>query len=449
LNKARITLPVLARDTDLSKLDAWIAGFLRVEASPGRAFPPEQAIEETIATLRREVGRYYPSDVSKAIERRRAELGDVSKILGAPLLVSRDAAKPDRSPQGSEGYHYWYLGGGGKASIYWSKRGGAQPVWGAIRAVYGGRGSAYGFPLTSEIPAGASPQGTDGKLQRFEGRQNYPEDITGPMKYGATIYWCAKHGAKTTWEGIGEYYERQGGTTSGLGFPVHSEHEAARSRRNTEGKSQEFEGGIIVWSESTGAASVRGEIAAMYSKIGGTGSWLGFPLGEESEAAVSSQGTTGTFQRFEGDWVYPDDVIRLLQATRCGATVYCSPKCGTYPTAWGIGVIYERMFGTGGVLGFPTSGEQRIPGIAPESADRLQRFEGGAIYYRASGNLIVPVLTAILEMYQSHGGPAGNLGFPLAPAEQAPSGGADKLIQRFEGGTITLSGSQVAVESDS
>lgn len=441
----RVVLPVLASDTDLSKMDAWLAGFWRVEAARGKAHPPERAIQETIAALQREIlNSYYPKepvDVGQAFATRYRELGgEAESSLGALLLVDRDAAEPDMSPQKTKGYRLWCVAGGGTAAIYWSQRGGAQPVWGEIRKIYGGRGSRHGFPLTPELPAGTSPQGTNGVLQRFEGRFNYAADITGPMRYGATIYFSERYGARTTSGGIGQYFEGLGGTTSRLGFPVSASAAATKSNRGTEGWCQEFEGGTVHWSEPTGSKTVSGQIRDYYNGVGGSGSWLGFPASEEGPAVESPYGTAGTFQRFESAWDYPGDVIDLLAGVRCGATIYYSEPYGVQPTGRGIGTIYERMHGTAGVLGFPKSPELRLPGSPPESASRMQHFEGGTMYYRyhEQRHLIVPVLNAVHEIYEKLRGVSGELGFPLAPAEPLPSGEPGQCIQRFEGGIIAV-----------
>lgn len=461
----RVVLPVLASDTDLSKMGAWIAGFWRVEAARGKAYPQEIAIQRTITRLREEILKqdnengYYDPEVARALQERYEEMGGESEpSLGAILLVDRDAAKPDTSPQRTVGYRLWCAAGGGSAAIYWSERGGAQPVWGAIRQVYGGRGSRHGLPLTREIQADTSFKGTNGVFQLFEGRWNYPEDIVRLVRerlhergmtthpeinsFGAAIYRSPNYGAHTTLGHIGEYHERQGGTKGKLGFPVTSSAQAAKSRRGTEGWYQVFEGGHVHWSETTGiVATVYGPIRDYYNGLGGSGSWLGFPASEEAQAVASRYGTTGTFQRFEGNWDYPSDVNELLAGVRCGATLYSS-EYGVHPTAWGIGTIYERMHGTDSVLGFPKSPELPIPGSPPESPDRMQQFEGGTMYYRyhQQRHFVVPVLNAVHAVYDKLGGVTGEMGFPLAPAEQVPDGKPGQCIQRFEGGIIAVEG---------
>lgn len=441
----RIELAVLASDTDLSLMDAWVSGFLRIEAIRGTAYPAAQAIQETVVELQRRVMRYYPDHVATAVRARYNELGGAKNpSLGSLLLVDRDAAKPDTSPQRTEGYHFWYSGGEGSAAIYWSKRGGAQAVWGDIRKVYEGRGSRHGFPLTGEVQAMTSPQGTNGVYQRFEGEQNYPEDVTGPVRYGATIYWCPAYKARTTRGNIGEYYERLGATNSPLGFPMDYGREAIKSPQGTTGWYQVFEGGTVHWSQPTGSKMTSGPIHRFYLSQHGSREWLGFPVSEAIECAASPFGTTGVCQRFEGPWVYPNDVIELVAGARCGTTVYFSERYDVQPVGRGIGVTYERMHGTGGPLGFPMSDEERVPGSAPNSADRVQRFEGGAIYYRYDRqrrHLIVPVLNAVYEKYAASGGPAGDYGFPLSPSEPAPSAAPGERIQRFEGGIITVQNS--------
>jgi uncharacterized protein with LGFP repeats len=138
----------------------------------------------------------------------------------------------------------------------------AHPTWRAINAVYGslgGPGGPLGFPVTGEQPAPPSPTGVTGVVQRFEHRWSYPAEITtrsGGPRYGAAIYWCERYGAHVTWGGIGESYEALGGPGRALGFPVTGEIEAS-SPAGTTGYHQQFENGLILWSEAHGARSAR------------------------------------------------------------------------------------------------------------------------------------------------------------------------------------------------
>lgn len=274
-------------------------------------------------------------------------------------------------------------------------------------------------------------------FQRFEGETNYPSDINHDpnIPYGATIYWSARHGAHVTTGPIGECYEGLSGTHGFCGFPTSSEQKAHPSPRGTTGRCQHFEGASIHWHEHGGAHPIGGAIRRVYAQLDGSGGTLGFPLTHEVTATPSPYGTEGVYQRFESTWDYPDDVVQLVQGIRCGATVYWSAKTGAHPTWAGIGTIYERLYGTGGVMGFPLSAE--IPTTSSVTGDTgvHQKFEGGGIYWRKQTNSVVPVVGHVYRLFEDMGGVASTYGFPLSPEKSRPTG---ERLQAFEGGVISV-----------
>ncbi len=299
--------------------------------------------------------------------------------------------------------------------------------------------------MTDEIPIAAElPQGTQGGYQRFEGPwSDYPDDVIrllANVRCGATAYWSEPHKSHFTWGGIGECYERLHSTRGYLGFPTSDELDAAPSPRKTEGKYQEFEGGTIYWCSSAGAHPVHGEIRALFHEKGGTGSRLGFPVTDEHSAARSPQGTDGVYQYFEGRWDYPKDVPSYPLGRRYGATIYSSAR-GTYATADGIGICYERLRGTNSALGFPTSPELDAAPSPQGTKGRYQTFEGGSIHWCEKYNA-VPITGRILDIYNKAGGSGGSFGFPVAAAEETTPTKAGRVgrQQRFEGGIIYAEG---------
>ena len=271
-----------------------------------------------------------------------------------------------------------------------------------------------GSPTSSDDDAIPSQRGTTGRVQRFT--------------HGASVYWSQCYGAFPTWGWIAQCYESLGGTGGRLGFPTSLELEAIPSQRGTTGQVQRFEGGredpdgASVYCSPRGAFPTWGGIAQCYEKLGGTGGRLGFPTSAESDAWPSPQGTTGWVQRFEGGREDPD-----------GASLYYS-HLGSYPVWGGTGQCYERLGGTGGLLGFPTSAESDAWPSSQGTTGWVQRFEGGDIYWCTKcGD--VPVMGAILARFEQHGGTGGRFGFPLSPQYDAHG----SLCQEFEGGIISIS----------
>lgn len=191
--------------------------------------------------------KHTPASLASLLERNYVE--NVKKRLGTPASVELKATP---SELGTVGLVQRFEGGKDDpagTSVYWSQRYGAYPVWGWIARCYegyGGTGSRLGFPISPELPAAASPQGTTGQVQRFEGNGDGANiwDEPNHILIGVSIY-SSRHGAYATWGEIGRCYERLYGTTSRLGFPTSPEQEAQRSSQGHSVWKQRFEGGEI------------------------------------------------------------------------------------------------------------------------------------------------------------------------------------------------------------
>jgi len=349
--------------------------------------------------------------------------------LGSPKEIGPDDSQLQTSLRGNVGYERPFVNG----SIFWSERGGVHPVWWGFADIHhnlDGAKGMLGFPLTKELQAEPSPQGTTGVYQRFEGRWDYPEDVnTNPVRCGASLYYSDQYGPYSTWGGIGIRYERLGGTSSHLGFPKSFEQEAGPSMRGTRGMYQCFEGGDIYWSWNTESHPIWGSIRGLFLKLGSVNSRLGFPITGEETAADSPQGTKGVFQRFESSWDYSEK--------RFGASIYHSVKYGPYETWGGIGEYYENLGGTGSTLGFPTSSEKETDALSPQGTKGwYQHFEGGDIYWceKFGG---VSITGPIVETYRKLGSWKSRFGFPMLP-QTAVEGHTNLFQQEFEGGVICI-----------
>ena len=112
--------------------------------------------------------------------------------------------------------------------------------------------------------------------------------------------------------GIYNLWARVGGERSFLGCGRSNEAEAARSSKGTTGRYALFNDGVIIW-HSNGqrartAYEVHGCISALYQGLGGTGSWLGFPI--SNEYSVSG----GRRSDFENGYVFWNSQTRHCQA---------------------------------------------------------------------------------------------------------------------------------------
>ncbi|NUS42357.1 MAG: esterase [Mycobacteriaceae bacterium] len=79
---------------------------------------------------------------------------------------------------------------------------------------------------------------------------------------------------------IGAKYEELGGQNGALGLPKSGAQEGPNG-----GKFQEFDGGAIYWSPTTGAHNIWGDIRTTWQDHGGAAGALGYPTTDEKDAA--------------------------------------------------------------------------------------------------------------------------------------------------------------------
>ncbi|WP_307082030.1 SGNH/GDSL hydrolase family protein [Arthrobacter agilis] len=161
-----------------------------------------------------------------------------------------------------------------KGHILWTQRTGAQMVLNyAIGARYSAAGwtrGYLGFPTGDEF--GLTVRG--GAVQNFQ---------------NGYVYWSPATGARVVTGAIKGYYAANRYERGFLGYP-RSEEAAVRN-----GVRQDFEGGRVYWSGSTGTVSTTGgHIQTYYENKGGPESYLGMPAGPKT----AWQG--GYYQRFQG-----------------------------------------------------------------------------------------------------------------------------------------------------
>ena len=153
-------------------------------------------------------------------------------------------------------------------SIFYSAATGAHAVHGAILARYramGGPAGVLGFPTTDEK---ITPDGK-GRYNQFAG--------TG----GSSIYWTYAKGAFEVQGLIRAHWAALGWERGVLGFPISNE----SATRTPGGRYNNFTGGSMTWSASTGAHEVNGAIRAQWMKLGADGGRLGLPTTDEYSVA--------------------------------------------------------------------------------------------------------------------------------------------------------------------
>jgi uncharacterized protein with LGFP repeats/transcriptional regulator with XRE-family HTH domain len=154
-----------------------------------------------------------------------------------------------------------------------------------------GVASALGFPVSPKLDAASSPPPfeTHGLFQRFEARRDYSDDIVscwsedeGPG--GATIYSSPAHGTYCVGWANGTLYERIGGTGSWLGFPTSDG--TARRMAGRVCRVQQFEGGVIFYSDDHGSVAVPKATIEYLDQHAGLDEQLGLPLTRSQKSAA-------------------------------------------------------------------------------------------------------------------------------------------------------------------
>jgi uncharacterized protein with LGFP repeats len=188
---------------------------------------------------------------------------------------------------------------------------------------------------------------------------------------------------------IGEHYFELGGPSSFLGAPLGSEEDVAG------GRVQRFQGGAVYWSLATGAHEVHGAIRALYESLGGPASFLGYPITDESPTPVGS----GRYNHFQG------------------GSIYWSPVTGAHEVHGAIRDKWSSLGWELGLLGFPVTNE--TPTF--DGVGRSNGFQGGAVYWSPATGAR-EVHGAIRALYESLGGPASFLGYPITDESPTPVG---------------------------
>jgi len=293
------------------------------------------------------------------------------------------------------------------------------------------------------------------------------------------IFFTPQTGAHFVQGAILEKYESLGGPADGdLGFPTIDE-SPGRAPGSLNVTFSAPDNPVIFFTPETGARVVRGAINAAWDRLGGSTGVLGVPAEDEVyHGDLVSQKFTGgeltynleekTFTtvppevagQLEGLAV-PDDPVSAINAARraaggplgplgkaegppepiganglvqkfAGGKIFYTPETGARVLTGQLLQKYESVGGPAGDLGFPISGETD-GGFATES--RMARFaaEDGPVIFWTPDHGAVIVRGAMAAAWDRLGGAAGPLGAPTA--DQSENG--DVITQTFTGGNVS------------
>ncbi|MEU2347451.1 hypothetical protein [Modestobacter sp. NPDC049651] len=250
--------------------------------------------------------------------------------------------------------------------IYWSSTTGAHAVKGAILATFfSSGGPAYmGYPTGEEAQDPKSP-GT--YYSNFE---------------QGDIIWNTAVGAHMVRGELLKEWQSMGAASGRLGLPTGDDQAVAYGRMNR------FQGGVVYWTQATGAHAVMGTILDRLTALGGPGT-IGFPVADEGQDPKSPGTYYSSFER--GDIVW-------------------NAKVGAHDV-WGP--LLKRWQAAGaasGPLGLPTGNDTHV------GAGSVSPFQGGTVFWTQGTGARV-VKGAILQRLWDLGGPAA-IGYPIGEEGQ-------------------------------
>ncbi|WP_051166297.1 nucleoside hydrolase [Amycolatopsis orientalis] len=192
------------------------------------------------------------------------------------------------------------------------------------------------------------------------------------------------------------HYDQLGGAGSFLGKPAGNEYVPTSG-----GKAQDYEHGSIYWTQASGAHEVHGDILAKYRQYGGPASVLGYPTTDETGA--------------------PDGVGRYNHFTGTGgASIYWTPTTGAHAIYGAIRAKWVALGSERSPLGYPVTDETGTPD-GKGRYNHFSRADGGSIYWTATTGAQA-IYGAIRAKWASMGWERSVLGYPTTDETGTPDG---------------------------
>jgi D-alanyl-D-alanine carboxypeptidase len=203
--------------------------------------------------------------------------------------------------------------------------------------------------------------------------------------HGGQIHWTPSTGARATWGAIGAVWRQQGWEQGSLGYAVSDE--VCGLVRS--GCYQSFQGGQVHWSPASGAQQTRwGAIRNRWAGAGFESGPLGYPVAAER----CSLAANGCYQAFQS------------------GQIHWAPGIGAYATGGSIDYVWGTLGWENGRLGYPVTDE-----VCPGDGSCSQDFQGGTLTWRQSTGVTVSYYQP--GEYQQ----VINKHTPLSPIDYAPS----------------------------
>ena len=172
---------------------------------------------------------------------------------------------------------------------------------------------------------------------------------------------------------------------------------------------QDYQGGAIIWSPATGAHPSTGPTRTAWAKTGFLDGVLAYPTSD----LICGQPGGGCYQTYQG------------------GTIAWSPTTGAHPLSGSVGTTWTNNGALTGTLAYPTSDVN----CGQPGGGCYQDFQGGAIIWSPATGAQPSVKGPIRDFWAKTGFLTGPFGYPTTPQTCNPAG--DLCSQQFTGGRIT------------
>ena len=281
--------------------------------------------------------------------------------------------------------------------IFWTPASGAWVVRGPINAAWdklGGSAGALGVPTADETYNGpvVSQTFTGGQLSyNMDSKQftSDPPDLAGQLG-DLTIPSDTASAINTAWRAAG-------GAAGPLGLK-----QGDQKVVGDDGVEQDFAGGKVFFSPSTGAHVVSGAILTEYESLGGPTGELGFPSASEADGGVPGSRVSA----FAGDG---------------NPVIFWTAEHGAVPVRGAMKAAWDKLGGAAGALGVPVSAQNTDGDVV------TQKFSGGQVSFDTKKNTFSTEPTELADQLVGLQVPAPGAA-PAAPAPPAAEANGDNKL---------------------
>jgi uncharacterized protein with LGFP repeats len=253
-------------------------------------------------------------------------------------------------------------------------------------ASLGGANGALGKPSNNQVCGGK-----DGGCYQF-------------FQNGVTMYWSSATGTHTIGGGIRAKWSASGSEWGPLGYPISDEQYGNRGG----GAYQLFQGGRIYYLSNGQSFVILNNMIDRWNQANAEWGVLGYPITD----TICGINNGGCYQMFQNN-----------------IAIYWSSASGAHTIAGGIRAKWGANGSEWSPLGYPTSDEQ----YGNNGGGAFQLFQGGRIYYLASGQSFI-VLTNIYNRWNQSGADWGSIGNPTSDTICGTKDGG--CYQIFQNATI-------------